>query len=514
MMTNLFKYTLLIFLLSFSACSSEDYVAPTIPNGQPQPGDALEITVSAGDFVTDGAPDTRATDNGNETTFENGDRVGIIILDKRNVPIYNNIPYKYNGGKWVFDSNNGEGKGACYYDPEATTYIVYYPYSQTADGVTNENDLKSKFAPNFDQSTKENYRASDLMYCKTTSETPFKRLEAKLKHAYTSFSFAPTAYRLDDGKNTRCNIKVSDVSLTIGDNIYIPYQMADGSLRSILPASFTTGNIRCFYVFGGKNCGYTITIQNAVISNTCYTFAPEIINKTYNLQDAKVGDFYCKRSSDNKGYLIPSEVYSLSNDINCLGVVLKVGKDNDGDWIDDCIYTTKEGGAMNTINGYVLALYDANNAYTTLWSYDGIWVGTDVQSKVGFWGYKNTKAIKEKAVSIGRTLLRAFPAAYHSSDGYEINYASPSNSSGWFFPSAGQCRYWYQNKEAILVSLQKIGRSFQGRYWTSSESEEYIMNGSSAYYLNIDSGSSYSNSKDCRGSSGAYWPKVRSMLAF
>lgn len=171
-MMNLLKYTLLIFLLSFAACSSEDDAASTVPNGQPQPGDALELTVSAADFVTEGAPDTRATDNGNETTFENGDRVGIIILDADNNPIYDNIPYKYDSSnnKWVFD--DGDGKGGCYYDPESATYIVYYPYSRAADGVRSVDDLKTKFAPRFNQSEIKDYRASDLMVWSSNTHLP------------------------------------------------------------------------------------------------------------------------------------------------------------------------------------------------------------------------------------------------------------------------------------------------------------------------------------------------------
>lgn len=510
-MTNLFKYTLLIFLLSFSACSSEDYVAPTVPNGQPQPGDVLELTVSAADFVTDGASDTRVTDNGNETTFENGDRVGIIILDKRNVPIYNNIPYKYNGGKWVFDSNNGEGKGACYYDPEATTYIVYYPYSQTADGVTNENDLKSKFAPKLDQSAKENYRASDLMYCKTTSGTPFKRLEAKLKHAYASVSFAPTAYRLDDEKNTRCNIKVSDVSLTIGDNVYIPYKTTDGSLRSILPASFTTGSIRCFYVFGGKNCGNTINIT-VVRANTRYTFAPEIINKTYSLQDAKVGDFYCKRSNDNNGYLIPSD-FALTNDQKnaCVGIVMKVGKDDSGNWIDDCSYKFKGSNkAMSIIHGYVLALYDANDGNRFRWG-RSVSVGTNTEQTTGFYGYKNTQTIIDYNNNEGLNLQTYFPATYYATEYYENKYSAPNNSSGWFLPSAGQGQYWLNNQTTLLPQVKKATGNYsynwKSWYWSSSEASyapdsdaccmEFYTNYVTTFYKYIN-----------------YYATVRSCLAF
>uniref|UniRef100_UPI0025CE3D9D fimbrillin family protein n=1 Tax=uncultured Bacteroides sp. TaxID=162156 RepID=UPI0025CE3D9D len=322
-MTKLLKYTLLTFLLSFAACSSEDDTASTVPNGQPQPGDALELTVCAADFMKDGAPDTRATDNDNTTTFEEGDRVGIIILDASNKPIYDNIPYKYDSSNntWGFDSS--DHKGGCYYDPESTTYIVYYPYSRAADGVKGVDDLKDRFAPKFNQSDIKDYRSSDLMVWDRTGHlaSSVTTLDAELKHAFASIYLTPTAYRLDDGKDTKCNIMVSDVSLTIGDNVYVPYQAADGSLRCIVPAYITPSGIRCFYTFNGTTYGNKINISAPVAANTRYTSAPEIISKTYTLDDAKVGDFYCKNSK-NEGYLIPGDV-ALTNDQKnaCVGIV-------------------------------------------------------------------------------------------------------------------------------------------------------------------------------------------------
>ena len=104
----------------------------------PQPGSgAIELTVSAGDFVTDGAPDTRAADNGDATTFENGDRIGLIIVADNGAtwqPI--TCLYTYDGANWAFDSSVASsantGKTAAYYDNgiENVTYIAYFHLQQ------------------------------------------------------------------------------------------------------------------------------------------------------------------------------------------------------------------------------------------------------------------------------------------------------------------------------------------------------------------------------------------------
>ena len=511
-MMNLLKYTLLIFLLSFAACSSDDDGTPSVPNGQPHPDDALELTVSAADFVTDGAPDTRATDDGNRTTFEDGDRVGIIILDADNNPIYDNIPYKYDSSnkKWVFD--DVDGKGGCYYDTKAKTYIVYYPYSRAADGVTSVDELKTKFAPKFNQSDINDYRSSDLMVWNSSILTPpVTTLNAELEHAFASVYLTPTAYTLDDGNDTKGNVKVSDVSLTIGNNVYVPYQATDGSLRCIVPASINPSGIRCFYTFSGTTYGNTINIKDAVAPNTRYTSAPEIISKTYTLDDAKVGDFYCKRSDNNEGYLIPGDVALTDGQKKaCIGIVMKVGKDNSDDWRDDCEYKLKNSNTeMTTIYGYVLALYDANDGNTCQWGSYGTSVGTNTDQTTGFYGYKNTQTIIDYDKNNGKNLQNNFPATYHATTGYESIYSAPNNSSGWFLPSAGQCQYWLNNKESLLLKVKNVtgnnSYNWLSWYWSSSEySYDLTHNAWSVDFLNgyVYGGVKYTN----RG--------VRSCLAF
>lgn len=473
-MKNLLKCILPFFLLLFLvACNNEDN---TLSSVQSQASDILKLTVSANDFVSDGTNSTRAVDNGAVTTFENGDRVGIIILDDNNKLLYNNVPYKYNGSEWSFDSGNVEGKGSCYYHPKASTYIVYYPYNELANGCKSFDDLKEQFKPQTNQSTKADYRASDLMVWQYNG-IPSKKLTAKLNHAYASVSLVPTArYVLDDGNDTPYKflaMDISDVSMTISDDVFVPYKAGDGSLRCILPTSFTNGDIRCFYTLDSDKT-YSNTIRISRVSpNTRYTSAPELKTVTYNLSDAKLGDFYCNRGG-GKAYLIPGDIASLSTPQKnaCLGIVLKAGKDSRGTWKDDCNYKFKgTESEMSTIHGYVLALYDARSSKGCSWGSLHTAVYTNTERNTGFYGYKNTQDIISLNEKNGGTLSDAFPATYYATTDYEKCYPAPSNSSGWFLPSGGQCQYWINNEKKLLEQVRKIrgNASWQNYYWSSSE---------------------------------------------
>lgn len=512
-MNTILKYILFSFLFVLSSCSGEDVF---VANEQ-SPRDALVLTVSAGDFVTDGNPATRAADAGATTTFEDGDRVGIIILDDKGTPLFNNIPYKYNGGLWQFDNSNTENKTQCYYDSKAKTYIVYYPYSIDANGVTNVDDLKKKFVPREDQSTVENYRISDLLVWTSTPGTPLKTLAAELKHAYASVSVSSPIikYTLQDGNSTEVSFvssKISAVGLTINSNSsYKSYPAEDGSYRYILPTSFSSGDVSCVLTFNGKKYSCTVTFSTSVSANTRYTFVPTVKGGEYDLDKAQIGDFYCKNNS-NEGYLIPGEIVELTDDQKsaCLGIVLKVGKDDSGDWKDEGSYKQKDGTTdMPTIHGYVLALKDGNSGSTCAWGSYGTPIGTDQSQYTLFCGYSNTQTIKTYVSNTsGKTLQNDFPAAYHASEGYEQGHASPSNSSGWFLPSAGQCWYWYKNSVLLKESMDKAGGDgWYNYYWSSSVYDDNPAYG--AWYVSFNRGNVY---YDYKGSDP--FDRVRSSLAF
>ena len=71
------KYLLLLSLLSFMACNGDEKIDSGMVQ---QDGEALQLNVRVGDFAINDISNIRVTDSGSATTFENGDRIGVIIM--------------------------------------------------------------------------------------------------------------------------------------------------------------------------------------------------------------------------------------------------------------------------------------------------------------------------------------------------------------------------------------------------------------------------------------------------
>lgn len=505
-------YAASVVLLLFSACSTDNDAFPSNDGGN-TPSAALRIEVRTDDFTPAGSTATRATDHGATTTFENGDRIGIIVLDADNNILSGNIPYRYNGSTWSFDSGNGEGKTSIYYDNKATAYLAYFPYSKEADGVTDEDALKAKFPPLSDQRTKAAYRASDLLvWSSEAGNAPLKKLDIAFTHAYSSLSLSPSiACKINGVETSYIPSSVDDVNFTIQGTPHIAYRADDGSYRVIVSPATTA--VRWFCSYNSEMHGGTMA-STELAKNKRYTVAPILNIGDYTFEKAQVGDFYCKNDK-GEGYLIPGKATSLieAQKAACLGIVMKVGRDNSGNWADTDTYKDKSGNTMSTIRGYVLALKDGNGGSACQWGSFNTAVGTDQEQYTLFCGYSNTQTIKDYAKTNNKTLSNDFPAAYHASDGYETRenskYASPDNSSGWFFPSAGQCWYWYQNRDVLKSSMDKAGGDgWQDYYLSSSEDSYYPASRAwcvDFYYSNVGGGNK-------GGSYGNFY--VRSCLAF
>lgn len=499
-------------LLALCACSSDE---DSISSSVQQLGEALQISVSAGEFSVAGSPDTRAIDNGNETIFESGDRIGLIIVaDNGATLVANNLPYKYDGASWAFDTSNGEGKTIPYYDNgiENVTYIAYFPYSKEADNVTALDKLKSKFTPKTDQRSEADYRASDLMvWTSGTASKPQKKLDIALTHAYASISLSPEVkYMLNDGNNTVLSFissRVSDVCVTVGNDVCLPFQAEDGSFRYILPED-TRGSVRWFYTFDGKTYGSSRDLGSGATANTRYVQQETMDKGKYGLDKAQAGDFYCKNAS-GQGYLVPGDIASLPSELQvaCIGIVYWVGD------IKDHNYTLLDSKFPEGTHGLVVSLWDMpdpdnTSSVTMTWTYGGYeyvnnWLAasqwsdgnprpdsfTSIQVTDKMQGYANTIALKEYNKYVES----------NSEDGYgpegnkrvkpvkglaafEEKHPAPSNSSGWYWPSVYELQYvcWGQGngegttgKNMLNTQIQKVSGlnvfGSEDRYWSSTE---------------------------------------------
>lgn len=461
------KYSLGTFLslLLLSACSPDNDALPGDDDGNTPPA-ALRIEVSASDFTHAGGDiNTRATDNGATTTFENGDRIGIIVLDNNGTVLSDNIPYKYNGITWSFDYNNGEGKKAVYYDNKAVNYIAYFPYSVEANGIAGADilaALKAKFPPRYDQRTKDAYRASDLLTWSGTpsGSTSSKTLDIAFTHAYASLSLSPSIKcKINGAETSYIPSSVADVSFTIGTEPLLPYRADDSSHRIIV--SPQTAAARWFCSYKAKTYGGTMS-ETALAANNRYTLAPALNIGVYAFANAQVGDFYCKNNS-MEGYLIPGDVASLTDEQQaaCIGIVYSTDINRIGEAAKQAL--KKKG--VNTAHGLVMALTNASKGW---WGMDGrdensgggvgepFKANTDKLNKMyaNVDGYGETHWIIDTYRNNGSDLQNIYTAFYHASlygtaESSTEKYAAPTNTTGWFIPSMGQ---WWD----ILSNLGEI----------------------------------------------------------
>lgn len=503
--TKRFIYMAAAFSLLLCGCSKEDvYHQDDADNAI---GMVLSLQVNAAAYQS--STGTRATDAELTTTFTSGDRLGVIITHQSGSTEH--TVYTYNGWAWT-------SSAPAYYDPQ-DTYAAYYPYKESLQDKNTLADVKAAFTPLTDQSDYANgYAASDLMTCESaTPNTTNKTLSITLTHAFSMLRMPtniPVKIKCGDGNTYEYSFPGTDIAFHIGDTPYRAWVDGDGYARLIISNSGSSIAVKSCYTFQGKRAETDCTISSFA-SGQYYTVAPSRADLgEYQLSNARMGDFYIKSSDGQSGFVFPKEALSLPESLknSCIGIVLKVGKDNDNDWKDDCQYKKKDGSTtMPTINGYVLALYDANSGNYCQWgSYNTKVEHTDMNrdQNTGFYGYKNTQAIISFNKSKSGTLSSAFPATYYATVGYEASYPAPANSSGWFLPSAGQCKYWLNNKETLLASVRKAtgDSSYSWSfYWSSSEYNDNPASG--AWYL------SFNNSYVGYSYKGNY-SYVRACLAF
>ena len=510
------QMAIFLFFTLLMACTGEDIEVPS-----PQK-EALQLSVSACDFVVNGTPGTRAVDDGNDVVFEKDDRIGIIILkgtDGTGVEA-DNLPYIYDGTEWKFDTetatNENNGKSVYYYDNKAAkvTYIVYYPYDVSANGAKSEADLKSRFTPKTVQDSKEAYRASDLMVWTLTNITPQKRLNVQMKHAYFSvsilnqFRYELSSKALGVKYTYNAASDVTNVVFRMGDVLYTPYQAADGSYRYILPANFK-GNIDCFYTFGGTTYKKVLTIPDDASPNTRYSYTHTMEGEGYTYDGIAVGDYYCLTSTKEGGFLIPEADKSKINDFGliCIGIVFKVGT-GDGDTLAE--YETNKPTA---IHGYAVALKDAHtergawgirtNDISDIDNEDGIHITPSPSNKYS--GYKNTKNVRKQpeyaGTNMNAPLANSQYWAFKVASDYSVT--TPPESSGWYLPSIQQLKDC--NDDTITSRLEAAGGTDFKRgngnidtpnpdpnhYWSSNEKNQY----DAWYYLFGGDGKAHSYAK-------------------
>lgn len=278
-MKNFKKATSLILLvLGLSACSSGD--KPSMPE-TPQKPEKLQIKINAN------AAGTRVTDN----SFDTGDRVGIFVvnydsgtpgtLDMSGNHV-NNMGFTYSGN-WTADT-------PIYWKDDKThaDFYLYYPYSASLSSVTAMPfDVKS------DQSSLENYKASELLQGKTLNVAPTEsevaitaqhlmsqaNIYLQNGNGFTAESLAAAQVAVKiNGALTHSTVNIASGEISVsGDATSITPLKTDNMYKALLPPqSISEGNLitvtvdgrdfnlcKAFTFESGKVHKFTVTLSKS-----------------------------------------------------------------------------------------------------------------------------------------------------------------------------------------------------------------------------------------------------------
>lgn len=251
----------------------------------------------------------------------------------------------------------------------------------------------------------------------------------------------------------------------------------------------------------GANISYTISLNKdgytiKAANETEWTQGGGKNITCYGANHLKMGDYYYSDGTTSDGGIraidMDTEEITLADPLpapvagkTCVGIVYYLGKHP----TDDCTYTTIGGGAMNTVNGYVVSLSNLGEAYSI-----GGWIpfsgSTAGRYLVGtstnvddYRGYSNTHLIRTTAEGKGIWNTTNFHLPYRVLN--EFNVSVPQSCSGWYMPSAGQLKYLYKYRKILRDVMAKVGNytmtgDNDGWYWSSTElnsDRAYMMQG-------------------------------------
>ena len=473
--------SLLTALFLFSGCGKELDEIPAGGSGTESPenpaqeeGELLRLRVSDAGYLDVGTG-SRATDSGLTTTFGDGDKIGLFVVNNKDEVLYANVPYEKKGKEWTAEQKV-RTKGY------PVRVFAYYPYVEN-DKIIGKINKKAQDASVFfktytdeldisNQSTLADYRQADVMACMVEiddAEAARKELTLKMNHLMglvmvklpTEVTLSSVNYYLKGDE---------DFTWTVEENVTLPANLSEEYLtvtEGIQPLEEETG-YRYLCKSGENNISFSGGF-NTYGATKSYSVSSATVSagsiKTYNVSvtpfaapgkaeyTPQPGDFYM-----NDGSVLSS--VTSSNKADCIGIVYWVPTADDPleshspAWLEE---------HSNCIHGLVVGLEVKQSSWGTSGETTNI---TDSEDDI-FRGYSNTKRLVRE----------------HS--GYAIVYAYSSlksgvtlprgKTSGWYVPSVGELMKLFQEKNKVNTSLSTLGSIslFSSTYWSSGEANPY-----------------------------------------
>lgn len=474
--------SLLATLLLFSSCGKELDELPAGGSNTESPenpaqteGELLRLRVSDAGYL-DAGTGSRATDSGPTTTFEDGDKIGLFVVNNENEVLYANVPYEKKGEEWTA-TQPIRTKGY------PVRIFAYYPYVED-DKITEKVDTTAADASAFfasyiegldisNQSTLADYRQADVMACVVSigdAEAARDALTLTMNHL-----MGLVVVKLPETVTvTEINYYLKgdeDFTWTVEEDVTLPANLSGESLtvtEGIQPLEEETG-YRYLCKSGENNISFSggFTTYEAAKSYTGSGTVSAGSIKTYNVSVApfdapgkaeytpQPGDFYMKDGS------VLSRVTS-SNKADCIGIVYWVPTADDP--LESNKFTWLEEHST-CIHGLVVGLEVKRSSWGTYGEKTDI---TDSETDDIFRGYSNTKSLENEHSDY--TIVSAYNIL---KSGVTLPLGK---TSGWYVPSVGELMKLYQEKFKVNASLSALDSTeplSSSTYWSSGENSPY-----------------------------------------
>lgn len=535
---SLYRTAVLLLMLA-AACTRDDTFDDAAPGNGTGPAAPLTITVtdgayapeaSAANAATDnGAPVTRAVENGYATGFTKGDQIGLYVakatLNNSGYPgkfdtmLHENLCLTYDGTRWTLPDGI-----ELQYDPTEgrdILYFAYYPYQADMNGNkpdgNNPMGVPTDIAPEFfhalitrwkpqrDQSTYAAYTASDLMVARgkvatRTDGTPGSTLSFNMEHQMqlniVRLPYIKSTYTEAIGGNQQTKSYYLYTGVAHLPNFWMenPHTARyitnpSGDVKKITGCSY--------YDSRSVERKFDIEIPRKDDLRGKY--------KTYTIDGAEEskskrgvpqeGDFYMK-----DGTVLPQGTFGNSlpdrAKQDCIGVVFWVGEKDEKHWTQtgyregDCLLMHDH---PTCTHGMVVALEDAGSGVA--------WATKPLEGESLWMWAKDFSGFTDNEKSLSKMIHKSnfeygygynalfglytahnaeatFPA-YNAVKTYASSHPTPEGCSGWFFPSRFElATIWFDAPDEfpgkpdisneINLQIEKAGGTkLIGRYWSS-----------------------------------------------
>ncbi|WP_304244068.1 fimbrillin family protein [Phocaeicola plebeius] len=422
--------------LMVAGCSQNEILNESVDTAN-----VLKVNVTENVFESVDS-ESRAVDNGAATTFENGDKIGVYIVKEGGEIVKKNVTLTYNGSAW---------DGTLYYY-EGADYIAYYPYDEAMGEMTSVDDIKDYFSENkysVEQNSAETYRNCDLMTAEVKAKDVVEggNLDLALSHAMALVEFnIPTyAYKTsEDADAYTYGVPLSDLTITLGETVYTPYNISTGVYRCIVSPSDAAFDISGSFTDAKEDKPVKFAKTGVTMAANQY----KRYNVTYDGKEGtgvttrhiEVGDYYYA-----DGNIVPKDFTKIPE--GCIGVVFSTS--TNGELALD--------GETACNHGYVLSLKNASGGGVGAgaWEYS-LWTTTPADwTTVGLtptayesvdWstlqndnnGLAYTNAIVSNIEADGVDKLKHALDTYGEPGMAMEAYAASDKTTGWFVPSVGQ----------------------------------------------------------------------------